>query len=397
MDLEQIVQQILLARRDITRDQVLRLIYEKKRSAGDYFLDEVAARIVASELGVEVPHEEESFNSEVSVADLVSGLNDVTLTARVVEVHPVQTFFKQDLTEGKVVRLLLADKTGLLTLVLWDDKVSLAEADKIRRGDIVRALHGYVREGFDGKLDLHLGQRGEIQVSPADVVESDYPSVDCFIDKIASLSQKSRRASVSGLVSDVYHVSEFSRKDGTKGRVRRLRLRDGTGEVSLVFWNEKVDELGEVVPGAQLRVGNARVKTQPDGRLELHVEHVTRVEKSAGQKLPGFYGSGFVLLRISDVKDEGGPFMIEATVATPPEIREITTSGGEKVLLASFELSDDTGNIEVALWRKHAELGRDLSVGTRVRIDKVFAKRGFSNVLGLVSRASTRVEVVSKP
>ena len=108
MDLEQIVQRILLVRRDITRDEVLKLIYEKKRSAEGYFLDEVAAHIVASELGVDIPREEEHFKAEISVVDLVSGLNDVTLTARVIEVYPIQTFLKPDLTKGKIARLLLA-------------------------------------------------------------------------------------------------------------------------------------------------------------------------------------------------------------------------------------------------------------------------------------------------
>jgi replication factor A1 len=376
---------------------VLKLIYEKKRSAEGYFLDEVAARIVASELGVEIPREEEPFKSEISVVDLVSGLNDVTLTARVIEVYPIQTFIKQDLIEGKVARLLLADKSGTLKLVLWNDKISLMEAGKIRRGNIIRVLHGYVREGFDGKLELHLGQRGDIQVSPVDVVESDYPPIDHFIDKIGNLTQKNKRASVLGLVNDVYPMSEFNRKDGTTGKVRRLRLGDETGEVSLVFWNEKVDELGEVKTGAQLRIMNARIKTQPDDRIELHIENATQFEKSVSQALPPSNTSSEATRKIADLKEEGGPFTIEATVATPPNVREVTTAQKEKVLLASFELADGTEKIGMSLWRKHAKIGKELSVGTRIKIKNVYAKKGFSNLLELVSRTSTTIEIVSKP
>jgi replication factor A1 len=397
VDLEQIVQRILLARRDITRDEVLRLIYEKKRSAEDYFLDEVAARIVASELGVEVPREEEPFKSEISVTDLVSGLNDVTLTARVIEVYPIQTFIKPDLTEGKIARLLLADKSGTLRLVLWNDKISLIEAGKIRRGNIARVLHGYVREGFDGKMELHLGQRGDVQVSPADAIESDYPPIDSFIDKIGNLTQKSKRASVLGLVNDVYPASEFNRKDGTTGKVRRLKLRDETGEISLVFWNEKVNELGEVKNDDQLRIINARIKTQPDDKIELHIENSTQIEKSVGQTLPLSNTPSETKHKIADLKEEGGPFTIEATVVTPPDVREITTTQKEKVLLTSFELADDTGKIGISLWRKHAELGKELSVGTQIKIKNAYAKKGFSNLLELVSRTSTTIEIVSKP
>jgi len=398
VDLEQIVQRILLTRRDLTREHVLKLIYEKKRSAEDYLLDEVAARIVASELGVDIPHEEESFKPEISIGDLVSGLNDVTLTARVIIVYPIQTFSKPDLTEGKVARLLLADKSGSLRLVLWNDKISLVEANKVKQGRIIRVLHGYLREGLDGKLELHVGQRGDVQVSPQDVVESDYPSIEQFIDKIGNLTQKSKKASVLGAVCDVYPMSEFKRKDGSSGKVRRLRLRDETGEVSLVFWNEKVDELGEVKRDDQLRIMNARVKTQPDGQIELHVENATQIEKLVGQALttPKVVPSE-AARKIADLKEEGGPFTIEATVATALSVREVTTEQKEKVLVASFDLADDTGKIRVSLWRKHAELGKELSVGTRIKIKNVYTKRGFSNLLEIVSRTSTTIEVVSKP
>jgi len=398
VDLEQIVQRILLIRRDLTREEVLKLIYEKKRSAEDYLLDDVAARIVASELGVEIPHVEETFKSEISIGDLVSGLNDVTLTARVIIVYPIQTFSKPDLTEGKVARLLLADKSGTLRLVLWNDKINLIETETVKQGKILRVLHGYVREGLDGKLELHVGERGDVQVSPVDVAESDYPSIEQFIGKIGNLTQKSKNTSVLGAVCDVYPVSEFKRKDGSTGKVRRLRLRDETGEVSLVFWNEKVNKLGEVKKDDQLRIMNARVKTQPDGRMELHIENSTQIEKLVGQTLPSSpIVESEATRKLADLKEEGGPFIIEATVATAPNVREVTTAQKEKVLVASFDLADDTGKIRVSLWRKHAELGKELSVGTRIKIKSIYAKRGFSNLLELVSRTSTSIEIISKP
>lgn len=398
MDLEQVVQQILIARRDLSREDILKKIYDKKRSAEDYFLDEVAARIVAAELGVEISAQEEPFRTVINIKDLVSGLNDVTLIGRVTIAYPVQTFARPDSTEGKVARLVLADKTGTLRLVLWNDKISFVENGKIRQGQIIKVSHGYVREGLDGKLELHAGQRGDVEVSPMDVVESDYPSIDQFIGKVGNLTQKSQRASVLGLVCDVYPLSEFKRKDGTTGKVRRLKLMDETGEVSLVFWNEKADELGEVKRYDQLRIMNARIKQQLDGRIELHVENATQIEKLASQALPSLIvQTSETTHKIAGLKEEGGPFSIEATVATTPNVREVITAQKEKVLLASFDLADGTGKIGISLWRKHAELVKELSVGTRIRIKNAYVKKGFSNLLELFSRTSTTIEIVSKP
>jgi replication factor A1 len=394
MDLEQVVQRVLVTRRDLSREEVLKRIYEKKRSAEDYLLDDVAARIVAAELGVEVA-EEEPLKSEVTISSLVSGLNDVTLTARVITVSPVQSFFKRDLTEGKVARLLLADQTGTLRLVLWSEKIGLVEKGEVKQGNIVCVSHGYVREGLDGKLELHVGQKGNVEIQPLGVAEADYPLVDSFIERISNLTQKSRRANVLGVVADVYSVSEFKRKDGTSGKVRRLRLRDETGEIFVVFWNERVDELGEVQRGVQLRVMNAKVRTQPDGRIELIVENSTQFEKLLGQTIPQKLLAVEGTRKIGELKEESGPFTVEATITSALEIREVTTSQQEKVLLASFDVEDDTGKIRVTLWRKQAEEAKTLQAGSRIKLVNIYAKKGFSNTLELTSRNPTTIETLS--
>jgi len=386
-----------MVRSDLSREDVLKKIYDKKRSAEDYFLDEVAARLVASELGVEIPGIEDAFNAEIAVKDLVSGLNDVTVVGRVIIVYPIQIFPRPDLTEGKVARLLLSDKTGSLRLVLWNDKIHTVESGKIRQGQIVRVLHGYVREGIDGKLELHLGKKGDLEVSPQDVAESDYPQISDFIDKIRNLTPKKKKANVVGLVQEAFSPSEFKRSNGVVGKVRRVRLKDDTDETTLVFWNERVDELGEVKRGDCLRIMDARVKTQSDSRMELYVENATQIEKLVGQALSPPIAPSEATCTIADLKEEGGPFSIEATVASAPNVREVTTAQKEKVLVASFDLEDDTGKIRMSLWRKHAELGKELSVGTRIRVKNAYAKKGFSNLLELVSRTSTTVEILSKP
>ena len=279
--MEQIVQRILVVRRDLTRAEVLKRIYEKKRSAEGYFLDEAAARIVAFELGVETPMQEaEASWTELPIEKLVSGLNDVTVSGRVIAVLPVQTFSRPDLTEGKVARLLIADKTGALKAVLWDDKVSIIENEKIAPGQIIRVLHGYMREGLDGKLELHVGTRGEIQLSPPDLIESEYPPIASFLEKISAITNKLRKTSVLGTIQRVYPVSEFTRKNGTHGKVRRLQLQDDTGQITVVFWNQKVDDLGEVETGESLRIMNARVKKLAGGVVELHVEKSTQIART---------------------------------------------------------------------------------------------------------------------
>jgi len=280
MSLEDAIKRILLLRPNLSRKEVLKKIEEKKKGVEGYLTDETAVRIVATELGVEVP--QEIFKTEILIRDVVSGLNDATVIGRVITVNSPQAFTRLDMTEGTVAHLLMADKTGTIRVVLWNDKTSLVETGKVVQGQIIKVSHGYVREGLDGKPELHVGSRGEIQVYFSNIKESEYPKIISFIKKIAEIRKK-RRASILGVVQRLYPVSTFERPSGSQGKVMRLQLSDGTGQVTVVFWNKKVDELGEIKRGDSLQILNGRVREGLNGQLELHVERSTQIEISRVQ------------------------------------------------------------------------------------------------------------------
>ena len=160
--LEEIVNRILSSRPDLNRKKIMEIIEEKKRNAGDFLTDETAARITASELGLKIV--KKSFRLEIKIQDLFSGLNDVTVTGQVRAVYPPKKFTRRDWTEGKLANLIIADESGSLRVVLWDNKVELVEKGKIQPEQRIRISHGYVREGLNGKPELHLGERSNINV-----------------------------------------------------------------------------------------------------------------------------------------------------------------------------------------------------------------------------------------
>ena len=160
--LEEIVNRILASSSDLNRKKIMEIIEEKKRNAGDFLTDETAARIAASELGVKIV--KKPFRLKIRIQDLVSGLNDVTITGQVDAVYPPKTFTRRDWTEGKLANLVVSDESGRLRVVLWDNKVELIEKEKIQRNQRIKISHCYVREGRDGKPELHLGDRSNIKV-----------------------------------------------------------------------------------------------------------------------------------------------------------------------------------------------------------------------------------------
>lgn len=162
MSLDEIVERILASNSNLKRNQILEMIEKKKRGAEEFLTDETAARIVASELGLE--SKKKPLRLEIQIQDLVSGLNDVTVTGKIVALYPTKTFTRRDWTEGKLASLLISDNNETLRVVLWDNKVDLVERNKLQREQTIRVLHGYVREGWGGGLELHVGRRGNIEV-----------------------------------------------------------------------------------------------------------------------------------------------------------------------------------------------------------------------------------------
>ena len=381
MSLEEIIERILSSRRDLTRDKIFEMIEEKKGTAEGYFTDEVAARIVASELGVEVPWWK-PFRAEILIQDLISGLNDATLIGRVITIYPVKTFTRQAGTEGKLIRLLIADKTGTLPVVLWDDKTSLAEPSKMKRGQIIKVSHGYVREGLDGRLELHVGARGEVQASPSGVVDSEYPPVTQFMQKIKEITTKYKEVSVLGVVQSVHPISEFKRSDGTSGKVRRLQLRDETGQITVVFWNEKVDQLGEVKKGDYLQLLNTKVKEQPYGRIELHAENRAQIETLI--EVPPYFEPPSALpthtAKVKELNANMYDVDVLARVVHAGEVREFERPSGEKGRVSTLLIRDETGTISLNLWGEKAPLSERIHSGDIVLAEAAYTRERFGRV-----------------
>ncbi len=276
MGSENIVEQILSSRPDLTRQEVHKMIEKKKEGVGEFFTDETAARIVASELGVEIV--QKPLQLEILIQDLVSGLNDVTVAGRVVTVYPLKTFTRRDLTEGKFARLLIADRSGTLKVVLWDDKTELVETGKFEQGQIIKVSHGYVREGLDGKLELHVGSRGNIQISQPDTTGTKYPLLTRWVKKVADIKEEGGPITVEGNISTTPTVRQVVTSRNEKVAVASFELRDNTGKIGVSAWRKLAEVVKGLAVGTRIKIKNAYVRRGFADQLELTSRSFTSID-----------------------------------------------------------------------------------------------------------------------
>ena len=103
-----IIDEILSKRPDLSADQVRALVEEKKKELPNFLSDEGAARLVAEELLIKTSG---TRLGRMQIKDLVNGLNDVAISGRILAAWTPQTFQRRDGSPGKVMRLIIVDKS----------------------------------------------------------------------------------------------------------------------------------------------------------------------------------------------------------------------------------------------------------------------------------------------
>jgi len=99
-----------------------------------------------------------------AIVDLTTGMWDVDIEGKVVTVYDVNTFTTKDGKDGRVKNVILADESGKTRVTFWNDDVDKIE--DIKDGDIIKILHGYVKEGYRGGVEFQVGRKAEIQINP---------------------------------------------------------------------------------------------------------------------------------------------------------------------------------------------------------------------------------------
>ncbi|MEM2933565.1 MAG: OB-fold nucleic acid binding domain-containing protein [Methanocellales archaeon] len=201
---------------------------------------------------------------KLKIAQIKPGMAAVNLTAKVLEIAPVKTFQRRDGKEGRVAGLILGDETGKAYLTLWNEQA--AEAANLKVGDVIEIKNAYSKEKY-GRIELHLGRGGEVQKVSVDVK---------YNENITLLSEieANKSFNVQGEIVNIELPREFTRSDGSKGRVWNIKIKDESGEaLRAALWGEQIDEFLKLKPrvGSKIKILDCYAKIGINGEIELSV------------------------------------------------------------------------------------------------------------------------------
>jgi len=390
MNLKDITKKILEQRQDLTHNELQRLIEKKKAEAQGLLSDEGAARLVAQDLAVKI--DGRAFN-EIKIANLVSNLSDVTLRGRVLALWPLQEFRRQDGTVGKLVRLILADKTGTIRCLLWNGKAEQLTGESLQ-GKIVRLAHGYTRVGRLGEVELNCGERSEITVLPPDQYNQEYPDLTSFFTQLSDIKLSNGEVNVVGLVDSPPKITAFTR-DQREGSVLRTTITDQGGAVGMVAWNDKAQQLSELKKGDILQIIGGRVKADPSGCPEVHVGG-GGIVSILREKPPHLKLSLQKHCPVSSIRPNEKGLALLVKVISVGGVREFVRPSGQTSRYKPLLVGDNTGLVRLFLWDEKIELANALREGdilmvedgqTREKAGEVFVSVASSGNLNINPQA----------
>lgn len=357
----------------LTRDEFKLKVDEKVTMMNGLCDSKTAAMLVASEMGL---------NETVKIRDMSADRSNVVFIAKVVSVGDIKEFSRDNDTTGRVVNLNLADDTGSIRAALWDEACDLVKIGDIKAGQSLK-VKGYLKQGARG-LEVNVGRGGNIEHIENEVAVSIKPL------KVNEIKPGMNGLNIAGKIIDVGNVRTFKRKDGTSGKVSNLTIGDETGKIRVTLWDSKAENIG-FKAGDTVEIMNAYSRENTfSNQTELQLGSGGSIVKSSVA-----VGYSETLTPIADIGINSA-YSVKGHVSGIDEIREFDRPDGTKSRVSNIYVSDETGRIKVALWGEHAELVKELDIGSEISIVDAFAKSGRNEEVELSAGSRTSIHILRK-
>jgi ssDNA-binding replication factor A large subunit len=275
--------EILLEQKpDINLEQIKELIEEKKRKIGaGYLTDQGALFLVAADLGASFDNVQ---RTKKGIKDLYIGARDLDLIVRLLGAYPTRAFTKKDTNESIENRTIsVYDAGGSIKVRLWDNLTHVIEENGIKPGDLIQIKNCYVKSALNGKPIINIGEGGDISAYNGN--DTTIPDLDGITSNVDSVRSEKENAVISGIVSSIPRIIEFSDSRGERKKSLQTMLSNETGDRKLrvALWNIDEDNLPKFfqvnlpirIIGARIKEGNPQYG---NGDFEIHGDEGTAIE-----------------------------------------------------------------------------------------------------------------------
>jgi len=187
--------------------------------------------------------------------------------------------------------------------------------------------------------------------------------------KIENITAESGLVNFVARVISVFDTREFTRNDGTTGRVGNLIVGDETGKIRVTLWDNMADlikaekiQVGQTLQisgyakqgysGVEVNIGNNGVLTESEEEIDL----VANSQK------------------IEDIKDGMGDLSLTGKVLEISEVRTFQRKDGNTGRVGNLLLGDNTGTVRVTLWDEKSDFLNQIEYGDTIELINAYAR-----------------------
>ncbi len=266
MSEEELIEAILKANPDMTRMELEDLV--RKYVAEFNVKRKTALFLILLEHQSEPVSKSQSF---LPLSDLVTGLTNVTIVARIAWLGPTKTIKNGIMTRGGIL-----DSTKVMPIVFWrrslDDLRELG-VDK----DVVVEIKGCaVRENLGGGLEIHVTERSVIRV--AHEYEDEMPYIDDKFKSIADAKPSQDPVFLYGTLLTKPIAREISIEPGNTRTLYQAYVGDRDKVVRCISWSGVPDRLGEIPILEPIRLYYVRAVVNRFGEIEVRMNSYSYIE-----------------------------------------------------------------------------------------------------------------------
>ena len=161
---------------------------------------EGAAHIIANELGIKL------FENSGKIKDVYPGMRNIEVIGKIQQVYELRTFVRKDGAQGQVGNFLIADETGFLRIVCWNEQANILK--ELEQGAVVKISNAYARDN-QGRTEIHLNDQSKCLINPNGIKIDAIKAPETKRKAIKDLAENEDYVEILGTVVQVFDPKFF--------------------------------------------------------------------------------------------------------------------------------------------------------------------------------------------
>ena len=225
----------------LSEEELEKKVKDKVEEYGGFMSKQGVLFIIARENGLDVrsPDIDDYVYDEftIDISGLREGMGNIVLLGKILTIQKVREFVRKDQSVGKVCSFTLGDLTETVKIILWDERAEIVSQEYFKSDEFVRVVGGYAKLGQNETIEVHLGRKGMLILSPE---VSDKKREQFEVITIGSLEETTPKSNLEPLRQAIQKNKYISAVKGTVQieEFKELELKSGDKSFLLTMFLE---------------------------------------------------------------------------------------------------------------------------------------------------------------